>query len=802
MRSWKWLFIAILVAALLAPAFAKTADEDDSDIISAPKVDVNLKGAKVPLKTDDEVVSREEQAMTTEGYTIAEQKLMREQAEKHTFQTEVNKLMHILINSLYSNKEIFLRELISNSSDALDKIRFLALTNPKLLGEGDTANLDIRIKLDKANKTIQITDRGVGMTKEELVKNLGTIAQSGTKEFLQKFSEQGEGKSTSNLIGQFGVGFYSAFLVADTVSVTSKSNEGDQYVWSSDAAGSFTVVKDPQGNTLGRGTRITLHLKEDAAEFLEEDTIKNIAKKYSEFINFPIYLWTSHTEEKEVPIEEDEVIEKKDETIPAEEKKAVEVEDEEDETEEEEKPKTKKITETKWDWELLNQTKPIWTRSPKDITEEEYHNFYKSIAKQTENPLKWIHFTAEGDAEFKSILFIPTTPPSNMFDPTQNTKGHLKLFVRRVFITDDFEGLIPNYLKFIHGIVDSDDLPLNVSREILQQNKLLKLIEKKIVRKSIAMFQELASQEDKESYKQFWSNYGTNIKLGVIEDAGNRSRLTKLLMFQSSKTGDYTSLDDYVGRMKEGQDQIFYLAGSSKEAVERSPLVEQVLRKGYEVLYMVDPIDEYAIHHIPKYDGKHKLTNLGKEGVKLGDEKEDAEAEKKRLDEEFKPLTDYLKNLFSDKLEKVVVTDRLTTTPCTLVSSAYGYSANMERIMKAQALGQGKSTGYVPKKIMEINPQHPIVKELLKRVEEDPKSKSPEVSATVLYETAVLSSGYAVEDPSHFANIIHKMMAMNLDISASDYEAATQVEPPVVDTPPAASAKTTETTETFDKEEL
>jgi len=341
--------------------------------------------------------------------------------------------------------------------------------------------------------------------------------------------------------------------------------------------------------------------------------------------------------------------------------------------------------------------------------------------------------------------------------------------------------------------VDSDDLPLNVSREILQQNKLLKQIEKKLVRKSIAMFQELANDEDKEVYKKFWTNYGTNVKLGIIEDSGNRSRLTKLLMFLSSKTGDYVTLDDYVSRMKEGQDQIFYLAGSSKETVEKSPLIERVLKRGYEVLYMVDPIDEYALQHVQKYDNKHKLTNLGKEGVKLDDKEE--EEEKKKVEEEFKPLVDYLKDTLSDKLDKVVVTDRLTTSPCALVSSTYGYTANMERIIKAQALGgKGRDAPYTPKKIMEINPKHPIVKELLRRISTDKSDETAEVTAEVLYETAVLSSGYTIDDPTQFASWIHKMMSLNLNIDPAELA---NVEPEET-----VAEETTPETTTTDKDEL
>jgi len=384
--------------------------------------------------------------------------------------------------------------------------------------------------------------------------------------------------------------------------------------------------------------------------------------------------------------------------------------------------------------------------------------------------MKWIHFTAEGDAEFRSILFIPGSAPYNMFDPhSQVHRGSLKLFVRKVFITDDFETLVPSYLKFIRGVVDSDDLPLNVSREMLQQHKVLKQIEKKLVRKAIAMFQELASEEDKSKYNKFWEQYGINVKLGVVEDSGNRSRLPKLLMFELSKTGSLTSFDDYVSRFKDGQDQIYYLAGSSLDTVKKSPLIEKAIRKGYEVLYMVDPIDEYAMQHLSKYDNKYKLTNLGKDGVKFDDNEEEEEQELKQIEEEFAPLTDFLKTTFSDKLEKVVVSDRLSTSPCALVSTTHGYSANMERIMKAQALQSHRQAGYIPKRILEVNPKHPIIKELLQRVV-NKDDEAAKVSAEVLYETAVMTSGYSVDDPANFASWIHKMMALNLNLDASAIE--------------------------------
>eukprot|EP01111_Echinosteliopsis_oligospora_P011097 TRINITY_DN3574_c0_g1_i1.p1 TRINITY_DN3574_c0_g1~~TRINITY_DN3574_c0_g1_i1.p1 ORF type:complete len:724 (-),score=213.49 TRINITY_DN3574_c0_g1_i1:14-2185(-) len=696
---------------------------------------------------------------------------MKEEAQSFTFQAEVNRLMHIIINSLYSNREIFLRELISNASDALDKIRFLSLTNATMLGAGDQAKLEILLKIDKERRILHITDRGIGMTKDDLIKNLGTIAQSGTKDFLNKFAEQSD--KTSGLIGQFGVGFYSVFLAADAVSVTSKHSDDDQYIWTSRADGTYKVVKDPLGNTLGRGTRISIHLKEDASEFLEESTIRNIAKKYSEFINFPISLWTSKVVSSEVPAEET----REEESTKPTSEEGVEVEEEDDEDDsDEEEAKTTTKTETVWDWELLNNVKPIWTRSPKDVTADDYSSFYKVISKDTEAPLKHIHFVAEGEANFKSILYIPSTPPQNQFDPTNANKGSIRLFVRRVFITDDFEGLIPNYLKFIRGVVDSDDMDLNVSREILQQTRLLKQIEKKIIRKAIAMFQEMATAEDKEEYIKFWSLYGTNIKLGVVEDSSNRSRLTKLIMFWSSKTGEYTTLDAYVSRMKEGQDQIYYLAGANKAVVESSPLAEKALKRGYEVLYMVDPIDEYAVQHVPKYDGKFKLTNLGKDGVTF-DETEDEQEEKKKVVDEFQPLVDFFKQNFAENIEKVVISDRLATAPCALIANQYGYSANMERIMKAQALHNNRQTGYIPKKIMELNPRHPIVKELLKRVKTEDKSAI--ISANVLYETALLSSGYTIDDPSKFAAAIHQMMALNMNTEAElvDEQATTEPTP-------------------------
>lgn len=416
-------------------------------------------------------------------------------------------MMKLIINSLYRNKEIFLRELISNASDALDKIRLLSLTDPSELDA--LAKLHIKIKADKENRVLHIIDSGVGMSEVDLKNNLGTIAKSGTADFLTKMQEPTstttENGEENDLIGQFGVGFYSAFLVADKVVVTTKHNADRQLIWTSDAS-SFTIIDDPRGDTLQRGSQISLYLKDEAQDFLEEDTIKTLIKKYSQFINFPIYLWTSKTVEEEIPIEEEEKKEEKPEKT--DEDEVVEDGDEDakvEDDEEEKKPKTKKVSKTVWDWEVMNSNKPIWTRKPSEVTDDEYHEFYKSLTKDTTDPLIQTHFVAEGEVTFKSLLFVPKVQPSESFNKYGTKSDNIKLYVRRVFITDEFSDMMPNYLNFIRGLVDSDDLPLNVSRETLQQHKLIKVIKKKLVRKVLDMFKKI----NKEEYLKFWKEYST-----------------------------------------------------------------------------------------------------------------------------------------------------------------------------------------------------------------------------------------------------------------------------------------------------
>merc|ERR1711936_1475197 len=599
--------LAFLAFGLLLLTSLCMADNPTEDELQPDTVDEDLGAPREGSRTDDEVIKREEEAINIDGLSVAEMKELRDKAEKHEFQAEVNRMMKLIINSLYKNKEIFLRELISNASDALDKLRLISLTDKSVLDATD--EMSIKIKADKENHLLSITDTGVGMTKQDLITNLGTIAKSGTADFLSKVQDAENAQAMSDLIGQFGVGFYSAFLVADKVIVTTKHNDDKQYIRESDA-NSYSVVEDPRGPTLKRGTQISLYLKEESYDFLEQDTVRDLIKKYSQFINFNIYLWGSSTKTVEEPIEEDEEEETTDEEA---DKKEEDDEGtvEEDKEEEEKKPKTKKVDKTTWDWELCNESKPIWTRKPNEIEQEEYDEFYKSITKDKNGPMTQSHFIAEGEVTFKSLLFVPNTQPSEQFNKYGQTHENIKLYVRRVFITDDFKDMMPNYLSFVKGVVDSDDLPLNVSRETLQQHKLLKVIKKKLVRKTLDMIKKIS--DDK--YDAFWKEYSTNIKLGVIEDTANRTRLAKLLRFTTSG-GKLSSLSEYVERMKDKQEHIFYMAGGSVEEVKTSPFVERLLKKGYEVIYLTEAVDEYAISALPEFEGK-KFQNVAKEGFNI-----------------------------------------------------------------------------------------------------------------------------------------------------------------------------------------
>ncbi|KAK4357956.1 hypothetical protein RND71_023566 [Anisodus tanguticus] len=687
--------------------------------------------ARVVVRCEASAVAEKEEASESSGDT-------------YEYQAEVSRLMDLIVHSLYSHKEVFLRELVSNASDALDKLRFLSLTEPSLLG--DSGELEIHVKPDPDNGTITVTDTGIGMTKEELIDCLGTIAQSGTSKFLKALKENKDIGADNGLIGQFGVGFYSAFLVAQKVVVSTKSPKSDkQYVWEAEADSSSYVIREETSpeNLLPRGTQITLYLRDDDKyEYAEPKKIQDLVKNYSQFVSFPIYTW----QEKSRTIEVEEEEEPK----------------EGEEKPEEEKPKTKKTkTEKYWDWELTNETKPIWMRSPKEVEKEQYQEFYKKTFNEFLDPLAHTHFTTEGEVEFRSVLYIPGMAPLNNEEVVNPKTKNIRLYVKRVFISDDFDGeLFPRYLSFVKGVVDSNDLPLNVSREILQESRIVRIMRKRLVRKTFDMIQDLSESENKEDYKKFWENFGKFVKLGCIEDTGNHKRITPLLRFFSSKSEEeLISLDDYVENVGENQKAIYYLATDSLQSARTAPFLEKLVQKGIEVLYLVEPIDEVAIQNLQTYKEK-KFVDISKEDLELDDEDEVKEREDKQ---EYNLLCDWIKQQLGDKVAKVQVSKRLSSSPCVLVSGKFGWSANMERLMRAQTLGDTSTLEFMRgRRILEVNTDHPIIKDLNAACKNSPDSSDAKRAVELLYDTALISSGFTPDSPAELGNKIYEMMAMAL----------------------------------------
>ena len=679
-----------------------------------------------------------------------------ETKETYGFSADINQLLSLIINTFYSNKEVFLRELVSNASDALDKIRYQSLTEPSVLESEQ--NLEIRISFDKENKRLIIQDTGIGMTKDDLIKNLGTIAKSGTKAFIESMSSG----SDVSMIGQFGVGFYSSYLAADKVEVISKNNADIQYKWESVAGGSFTVTPD-NSIELKRGTAIILYLKDDMHNYLEEPEIRKLIKKHNQFIDYPIYLQT----EKSRTVDIEDARDATDATESTEEiSDATKVEDVEEEESKEESKEKKTRTEKYNEWEYLNQEKPIWARSSKEVSHEEYVSFYKAITNDYDEHLGVSHFSVEGQLEFKGILFIPKKAPYDLYDNQMKKPNNIKLYVRKVFITDNCEDIVPEYLRFIKGVVDSEDLPLNISRETLQQNKIMKVIKKNIMKKSLDLISSIS--EDSEKYNNFYEQFSKNIKLGIHEDSANREKLASFLRYETTKSdGVLTSFDDYIQKMDEKQKNIYYITGESKKAVINSPFLEKFRKQNIEVFFMVDPIDEYVTQQLKEYNGK-KLICITKENLQL-DIEEDNKESFENTKKDFEKVCSYMKTVLGDEVEKVVVSNRLDDSPCVLVTSEYGWTANMQRIMKAQALGNKDMGFMMNKKTLEINPYNSMIKRIRDKIySESDDSKTLNDLIHLLYDVTLQSSGFTLDDPSTFSKRILKLINYGLGVDDNE----------------------------------
>ena len=695
------------------------------------------------------------------------------ETETYVFSADINQLLSLIINAVYSNKEVFIRELISNASDALNKVKYENLKNPSY--SDNETNLEIKISFDKVNRILIIRDTGIGMTKEELINNLGTIASSGTKKFLESLTDNG-----TQFIGQFGIGFYSGYLVSNKIVVISKHNDDEQYAWESTGNGTFDVQKDDNDYKLIRGSILMLHLKEDMSEYLEDKKITELIKKHNQFIEFPIYIETQKTREVELENTDentDNTNDKTNENAGNTNDKTNEnagndntdntnntennnentennnenTENNNENTENNNENKVQKVNETYFEYDQVNKDKPIWCRNPKEVLEDEYSEFYKSLTGDYNTYLDVSHFNVEGQIEFKSVLYIPKSSPIDLFDGQTKRKGMIKLYSRKVFITDDCEDLLPEYLKFIRGVIETEDIPLNISRETLQQNKIIKIISKNIIKKIFEMFINIS--EDSEKFRILYEQYSKSIKLGIHEDSTNRNKLVPLLRYETSNSnGDLISFDDYIENMKPGQTSIYYISAESVISIANSPFLEKLKLKNYEVIYMCDPLDEYITQQVKDYKDK-KLVCITKENMDIDyNESEKEQFERDKTD--YKNLCDYIKSTLSDKVEKVIVSNKLSESPCILTTGEFGWTANMQRILKAQSFNKPEANFMMGRKILEINPNNNIIKKIKNKLDNGQMNSELSNIVTLLYDISLQASGFTLEDTSKFSNMV------------------------------------------------
>jgi len=683
---------------------------------------------------------------------------MSDSSETFAFQAEINQLMSLIINTFYSNKDIFLRELVANASDAIDKRRFHDLQNSKM-----DESYKISVKPDKDSNSIIIEDNGVGMTKSDLINNLGTIAKSGTKGFLESL----EAGADISCIGQFGVGFYSAFLVSESVRVISKHEDDEVYEWYSTAGGTFDIIKHSP-DVLEQGTRLILTLKEDQLEYLKEEKIKEILKRHNSFINYPINLYIEKEEDIEVTDEEEEEEEEEED-----EKRIDDVDEDNDEKKTKEK-KTKTIKKVSHEWEQQNKIKPVWMKNNTDVTQEEYSKFYKNISNDWSDHFAVKHFKVEGQLEFKCLLFVPERRPFDMFS-NEKKKSNIKLYVRRVFIMDDCKDLIPDYLGFMVGIVDSNDLPLNISREVLQHNKIIKIMRKSIVKHCLSLFEEIA--EDEEKYAKFYGQFATNLKLGLHEDQHNVPRLSKLVRFNTSHDVESLfSFDDYVRRMKKGQKDIYYIQGENINTIKNSPFLENFDKNDIEVILFTDAIDVYILNNLKEYEGK-KLVCISKDGLELP-LSEDEEKEWTGMVHEWGDVCKHASDVLGDRVEKVVLSQKLFDSPCCISTGQYGHTAYAEKIFKAQTMADKSAHQHMnSQKTMEINPDNSIIKELKKKYDADKGDNTFGDILHLLYETGLLVSGFDLSEPDKYAHRLNRMITMGLGLADEEEEVDELCEP-------------------------